>query len=361
MYKHSNGESLQSAITKVLSKDGLTDFISYEQIDKAPEEKARGITINAAHIGYKTARRHYAHTDCPGHADYVKNMISGASQMDGTILVVAATDGQMPQTREHLLLAKQVGIEKIVVYVNKADQVDLEVLELVEIEIRELLSDFGFDGLASPVIYGSALLALQGDTTDYGEPSIRKLLDAVDEYIPTPTRDVRSPFMLPIDNAFTVPGRGTVVIGTLKRGVIVKNAEADLLGFNQQLKTSVGDVQVFKKSVPEASAGDNIGVLLRGVRLQAVERGMLLCAHGSERLSNHFSASVYFLARNEGGRAKPVTSRYIQQLFSRTWNVPCRVDLSEDADMIMPGDHGKVYVTETRITRTKVIIRLHYM
>lgn len=212
-----------------------------------------GITINAAHIGYRTSKRHYAHTDCPGHADYVKNMISGASQMDGAILVVAATDGQMPQTREHLLLAKQVGIEKIVVFVNKADQVDNEVLELVEIEIRELLSDFGFDGVATPFIYGSALLALNGDNSDIGEKSIRKLLDVIDEYIPTPTRDLKSPFMLPIDNAFTIPGRGTVIIGTLKRGIIKRNDECELLGFDEQIKTSVSDVQVFKKSVPEVN------------------------------------------------------------------------------------------------------------
>lgn len=212
-----------------------------------------GITINAAHIGYKTKKRHYAHTDCPGHADYVKNMISGASQMDGAILVVAGTDGEMPQTREHLLLAKQVGIDKIVVFVNKADQVEQDVLELVEIEIRELLSDFGFDGIASPVIYGSALLALRGDKSELGEQSVRKLLDAVDAYIPTPTRDITSPFMLPIDNAFTVPGRGTVIIGTLKRGTIKRNTEAELLGFDTKLKTTVADVQVFKKSVPEVN------------------------------------------------------------------------------------------------------------
>ena len=259
--------TLTAAITKVLEKDGLANYISYDQIDRAPEEKTRGITINAAHIGYSTKKRSYAHTDCPGHADYVKNMISGASQMDGAILVVAATDGQMPQTREHLLLAKQVGIDKIVVFINKADQVDHEVLELVEIEIRELLCDFGFDGGNCPVICGSALQALNGETSEIGEPSIKKLLDSVDEYIPTPVRDLKSPFLLPIDNAFTVPGRGTVVVGTLKKGTIIKNSESDLLGFDENIRTTVSDIQIFKKSVPKALAGDNVGALLRGVKV----------------------------------------------------------------------------------------------
>uniref|UniRef100_A0A182RTP7 Elongation factor Tu, mitochondrial n=1 Tax=Anopheles funestus TaxID=62324 RepID=A0A182RTP7_ANOFN len=339
--------TLTAAITKVLSKDGHTNFVSYDQIDRAPEEKARGITINAAHIGYKTNKRHYAHTDCPGHADYVKNMISGASQMDGAILVVAATDGQMPQTREHLLLARQVGVSKIVVFINKADQVDNEVLELVEIELRELLSDFGFDGVESPVIIGSALLALQGDQTELGEPSIRRLLDAIDSYIPTPTRDITSPFLLPIDNAFTVPGRGTVVVGTLARGMMRKNDEAELLGFDEEIHTTIGGMQVFRKDVNEAKAGDNIGTLLRSVKLHSVQRGMLLCAAGSERVSNHFEASMYLLAKNEGGRSKPLTSKYIQQLFSKTWNVPCRVDLV-GLDMLMPGDHGAIKLTLLR-------------
>lgn len=265
-------------------------------------------------------------------------MISGASQMDGAILVVAATDGSMPQTREHLLLAKQVGIENIIVYINKADQVDSEVLELVEIEIRELLCDFGFDGDKCPIICGSALQALQGIESDIGEPSVRKLLNAIDNYVPTPVRDLTSPFMLPIDNAFTVPGRGTVVVGTLKRGTIVRNSEADLLGFDENHKTTVADIQVFKKSVQKALAGENIGVLLRGVKISSVQRGMLLCAAGSEKLSNHFDASMYLLTRSEGGRSKPMTSKYIQQLFSRTWNVPARIDLPNNS-MLMPGDH----------------------
>lgn len=339
--------TLTAAITKVLSKDGRANYVSYDQIDRAPEEKARGITINAAHIGYSTTKRHYAHTDCPGHADYVKNMISGASQMDGAILVVAATDGQMPQTREHLLLARQVGVDKIVVFINKADQVDQEVIELVEIELRELLGDFGFDGINSPVIVGSALLALQGDQSELGEPSIQRLMEAIDSYIPTPTRDFTSPFLLPIDNAFTVPGRGTVVVGTLARGTIKKNEDAELLGFDEQVKTTVGGVQVFKRDVGLAKAGDNIGALLRSVKINAVQRGMLLCAAGSEKVSNHFDGTMYLLAKNEGGRSKPLTSKYIQQLFSKTWNVSCRVDLVGQ-EMLMPGDHGAIRLTLLR-------------
>ncbi|CAG9122406.1 unnamed protein product [Plutella xylostella] len=337
--------TLTAAITKVLAKDGLAQFVSYDQIDKAPEEKARGITINAAHVGYTTKVRHYAHTDCPGHADYVRNMISGASQMDAAILVVAANDGPMPQTREHLLLAKQVGIQHILVYVNKADLVDNELLELVEIEMRELLSDFGFDGNMVPIINGSALLALNGDETELGAPSIRKLLDTIDEYVPPIVRDVSSPFLMPIDNAFTVPGRGTVVVGTIKRGTMKRNADADLMGFGFNIKTTLSDIQIFKKSVQEALAGDNVGVLLRGMKMKSVETGMLLCASKSFTLSNHYKAKIYFLTRSEGGRKKPIFSKYAQQMFSGTWNIACRLDLDPEQHMMMPGDHGEVYLT----------------
>ncbi|EDW73832.1 uncharacterized protein Dwil_GK19666 [Drosophila willistoni] len=341
--------TLTAAITKIQSKKGLAEFLSYEQIDRAPEEKARGITINACHIGYATNERTYAHTDCPGHADYIKNMISGASQMDGAILVVAATDGQMPQTREHLLLAKQVGIQRIIVFINKADLVDEEVLELVEIEMREMLTDFGFDGVNSPVICGSALLALREDNeSPFGVKAIEELLKQCDSYIPTPQRDIVAPFILPIDNAFTVPGRGTVVVGTIKRGTIVRNSDADLLGFNQNLKTSVSDIQIFRKSVPQALAGENVGALLRGIKISAVERGMLLCATGSEDISNHFEGSMYLLSRSEGGRVKPMLSKYIQQLFSMTWNVPARIDIVPSEAMLMPGEHGQVRVTLLR-------------
>lgn len=336
--------TLTAAITKYLQKDGLAKYVSYEEIDRAPEEKARGITINACHVGYSTKNRHYAHTDCPGHADYIKNMISGASQMDGAILVVAATDGQMPQTREHLLLAKQVGVTKIVVYINKADLVDQEVLDLVELEIRELLEDFGFDGTNSPIIFGSALHALEGKDSEIGCQSIQRLMDAIDTYIPSPQRDLTSPFLLPIDNAFLVPGRGTVVVGTLSRGIMKKNTEADMLGFDLNLKTIVVDVQVFNKSVPEAKAGENIGALVRNLKVKDIKRGMLLCAHKSEILSNRFKASIYFLSKAEGGRSKPVTGNYCQQLFSRTWSVACRIDLV-DAEMIMPGEHGSIELT----------------
>lgn len=315
--------TLTAAITSVLAKKGLADYVPYDQIDKAPEEKARGITIKASHVGFATESRTYAHTDCPGHSDYIKNMIAGATQMDGAIIVVAATDGPMPQTREHLLLAKQ----------------------LVEIEMREMLSDFGFDGINSPIIHGSALLALQEDCSDIGMPSIERLLSHIDCYIPTPTRDLTSPFILPIDNAFTVSGRGTVVVGTIKRGKIAKNDEADLLGFNQNIRTTISDIQIFKKSVQQGLAGDNIGALLRGVKINKVERGMLLCAAGSEHISNHFEGSMYLLSKAEGGRSRPLMSGYIQQLFSMTWNVPVRIDLFPSTGMLMPGEHGKVLIT----------------
>lgn len=271
-------------------------------------------------------------------------MISGASQMDGSILVVAATDGQMPQTREHLLLAKQVGIEKIVVYINKADQVDEEMLDLVELEIRELLCDFGFDGGNCPIIRGSALLALNGNESEIGEPSIHQLMDAIDSYIPTPQRDFKSPVVMPIDNFFTVPGRGSVIVGTIKKGTLTKNDEVELLGFDQEIKTTVNDMQIFKTNVLKAQAGDNVGVLVRNIKISNIQRGMLLCAKGTQRLSNHYDANMYLLTRNEGGRKLPLASKYIQQLFSNTWNIPARIDIPNDS-MIMPGEHGSVRIS----------------
>lgn len=337
--------TLTAAITKVMEKKRMSKFVSYDQIDKAPEEKRRGITINIAHVGYESEGRHYAHTDCPGHADFIKNMISGTSQMDGAILVVAATDGQMPQTVEHLLLAKQVGVENIVVFINKCDIVGPDVIELVELEIRELLTDFGFDGASTPVIPGSAALALQGDQGEYGERSIFELLKALDSFIPLPTRDFQSPFLLPIDSGFTVPGRGTVVVGTIVRGTMKKNDACELLGFGASIKTSLADIQVFKKSVPIAQAGDNVGALIRGVKIDAVKAGMQLCAEGSEKLGNRFEAKVYFLSKTEGGRSKPITSKFSQQLFSRTWNIACRLDLPPPTTMLMPGEHGTIHLT----------------
>lgn len=256
-------------------------------------------------------------------------MISGASQMDGAIMVVAATDGQMPQTREHLLLAKQTGVKKIIVFVNKADLVDKDLLELAEIEMRELLCEFGFDGDNAPVIYGSALLALKGDMSEYGEPSIDKLLHYLDTYIPTPERDYTSPFVLPIDNAFTVPNRGTVIVGTLSQGVIAKKMDAELLGFSQKMRTTIADVHVFNESVPSAKAGENVGVLVRGIKKTEVQRGMVLCAYKSQTLSNQYDASVYMLQSNEGGRSKPIVSRFTQPMYCQTWNIPCRMDLRE--------------------------------
>jgi len=337
--------TLTAAITKVLAKDGLSRFVDYDEIDKAPEEKARGITINIAHVGYETIKRKYAHVDCPGHADFVKNMIVGASQMDGAILVVAATDGSMPQTREHLLLIKQVGIKHVVVFLNKADIVDNDVIELVELEIRELLTDFGFEGHNVPCIVGSALLALKGDTSEFGEQAIRKLMDVVDKCIPIPQRDYTSPFVLPIDNCLLVPGRGTVVIGTLKRGTVLKNDKVQLMGFDEKLSTSVGDIQVFRKSVMSARAGENVGLLIRGIKPKIVRKGMILCPINIFNINNRFKATVYFLLRSEGGRSKPITTNYQQQLFSHTWNIVCRIDLDPSVSMIMPGEHSDVEIT----------------
>ncbi|XP_012146143.1 elongation factor Tu, mitochondrial isoform X2 [Megachile rotundata] len=341
--------TLTSAITKYLSQENKScKYVSYDEIDKAPEEKQRGITINIAHVGYATSKRQYAHTDCPGHADFIKNMISGASQMDGAILVIGANDGPMPQTKEHLLLVQQIGIKYIIVYVNKADLVDTDILELVEIEARELLTIYGFDGLHTPVINGSALLALNGDTSQYGLPSIKLLLDALDNHIPTVERDYTSPFLLPIDNVFTVPGRGTVIVGTIKQGTIKKGMEVQLLGFNEAIDTSIADIQIFQKSVATARAGENVGVLVRGVKLSSVRRGMILCQRKSLNFTNHYEAQLYLMSTQEGGRDKPLKkSGFSTKIYSSTWNVYCRFDLllPPENQMLMPGEFATCRIT----------------
>ncbi|ESO89971.1 hypothetical protein LOTGIDRAFT_124308 [Lottia gigantea] len=330
--------TLTAAITRVLSEKGLSKFVDFDNIDRAPEEKKRGITINAVHVQYETQSRHYAHTDCPGHIDYVKNMITGASQMDGAILVVSAADGTMPQTREHLLLAKQIGVGDIVVFINKADLVDKELLELVELEIRLLLTEFGFDGDKIPVVCGSALEALQGEDTEYGKKAILKLMETVDTHVTTPARNLDEPFFLPIEGSVTVQGRGTVGIGTLTRGTILKGDPAVLLGYGKEMKTFISDIQIFQDSVPKAYAGDNVGVLMRQINKKLVSRGMFLCKPDSIKQWNHFEAQIYVLLNSEGGRSKPLLKEYIQLMYSKTWNMACCVRLPEGVTMVMPGD-----------------------
>ena len=330
--------TLTAAITRVMSKEGQSKFMDYNDIDSAPQEQARGITINACHVEYSSKKRHYAHTDCPGHIDYIKNMICGASQMDGAILVIAATDGTMPQTQEHLSLAKLIGVKHIIIYVNKADIVDDEMLELVEIEARELLDSYGFDGSNAPVIHGSALCALEQTQNHIGKDSIFKLMDAIDEYVPTPVRDTSGPFLLPIEKSIPVQGRGTVAVGTLLRGTMQKGKEAELLGFGQRIKTALSDIQIFQKSVPICNAGENCGVLMRGVRGETVTRGMVLAEPGSVNIHDHFEATIYVRTRAEGGRKAPFTDRYINQLFIETWSIQACVLLPEDRTMAMPGD-----------------------
>lgn len=335
--------TLTAAITKILSRSGTAVFRSYDDIDRAEEEKARGITINASHVEYSTDKRHYAHTDCPGHRDFLKNMICGASQMDGAILVVDCNDGPMPQTTEHLLLARQLGVKNIVVFINKVDTASEDLLELVELEVRDLLTSFGWNGDEVPLIHGSALYALEGKTSDIGEPAIIKLLDALDNYIPAPKRDYDSPFLMPVDSAVTIPGRGTVVIGTIKQGTMKKDDKAEILGFGTKMPTFISTVEVFRNAVPSARAGDHVGVLLRQVKSKTVKRGMILCARGSQKQSNQYSATVYFLTKSEGGRSKPVTPGFIQVLFAETWQVTARFDF--EGDMIMPGDNAQVTIT----------------
>ncbi|CAH1797261.1 unnamed protein product [Owenia fusiformis] len=332
--------TLTAAITKVQSEllKGDIKYVKFDDIDKAPEEKKRGITINTANVQYESDNRHYAHVDCPGHIDYVKNMIMGTSQMDGAILVVSATDGTMPQTREHLLLSKQIGIENIVVYLNKADLADPELIELVEMEVRDLLAEYGFDSENTPVVSGSALAALEDRDVEIGRDSIKQLMNALDSHIKIPERKIDGPFIMPIDSSFTVPGRGTVAIGTVTQGILKKGAEANLIGYGNKITTALSDLQVFRKSVPQCQAGDNVGILLRGVKPEFVRRGMFLCAANTLTQCDHFEAQSYVLLRSEGGRSKPLMDRYIQLMYSNTWSIDCCVNMPENVSMVMPGD-----------------------
>jgi elongation factor Tu len=338
--------TLTAAITKVLSKTGGATFMAYDQIDKAPEEKARGITISTAHVEYETKARHYAHVDCPGHADYVKNMITGAAQMDGAILVVSAADGPMPQTREHILLARQVGVPALVVFMNKVDMVDdPELLDLVELEVRELLKSYQFPGDEVPVIRGSALCALEDRNPEIGEQAILKLMDAVDTYIPQPDRPKDRPFLMPIEDVFSISGRGTVVTGRIERGVVKVGDEVEIVGLRPTMKTVVTGVEMFRKLLDSGEAGDNIGALLRGTKREEVERGQVLAAPGSITPHTKFLAEAYILTKEEGGRHTPFFSNYRPQFYFRTTDVTGVVTLPEGTEMVMPGDNVRMEVT----------------
>ncbi len=335
--------TLTSAITKVLADKGLANFRAFESIDNAPEEKERGITINITHVEYETEKRHYAHIDAPGHKDYIKNMITGAAQMDGAILVVSAPDGPMPQTREHILLARQVNVPAIVVFMNKCDMVqDKEILDLVELEIRELLSKYGFPGDTTPVIKGSALKALEGDPESVKQ--IEELMKAVDDFIPTPKRDLDKPFLMPVEDVFTISGRGTVVTGRIERGVVKINDEVEIVGIRDLKKTIVTGIEMFKKSLKEGQAGDNVGVLLRGIERTDVERGQVLAKPGTVKPHVEFESEVYVLSKEEGGRHKPFFSGYRPQFYIRTTDVTGEVVLPEGVEMVLPGDNVKMTV-----------------
>src|SRR5271154_3300728 len=337
--------TLTAAITLILSKKGLATAKAYDQIDNAPEEKARGITIATAHVEYETKARHYAHVDCPGHADYVKNMITGAAQMDGAILVVSAADGPMPQTREHILLARQVGVPSLVVYMNKVDMVDdAELLELVELEVRELLSSYDFPGDDIPVIKGSALCALEGREPEVGENSIKELMAAVDSYIPQPERAKDRPFLMPIEDVFTISGRGTVVTGRIERGIVKVGDEVEIVGLRPTAKTVVTGVEMFRKLLDQGEAGDNIGVLLRGTKREEVERGQVLAKPGSITPHTHFQCEAYVLTKEEGGRHTPFFKGYRPQFYFRTTDVTGTVKLPEGTEMVMPGDNISMQV-----------------
>ncbi len=337
--------TLTAAITKVLAETGGATFTDYANIDKAPEERERGITISTAHVEYETENRHYAHVDCPGHADYVKNMITGAAQMDGAILVVNAADGPMPQTREHILLARQVGVPQLVVYMNKVDQVDdEEILELVELEIRELLSSYGFDGDAIPVIPGSALAALEGRDDKIGKESIFALMKAVDEFIPQPPRPTDKPFLMPVEDVFSISGRGTVVTGRVETGIVKVGDEVEVIGLKDTQKTVVTGVEMFRKLLDQGEAGDNIGALVRGLKREDVERGQVLAKPGSVTPHTEFSAEVYVLSKDEGGRHTPFFANYRPQFYFRTTDVTGEVILPEGTEMVMPGDNVSLSV-----------------
>jgi len=332
--------SLTAAITKVLAETGGATYTAYDQIDKAPEERARGITISTAHVEYETANRHYAHVDCPGHADYVKNMITGAAQMDGAILVVSAADGPMPQTREHILLARQVGVPSLVVFMNKVDMVDdPELLELVELEVRELLSSYQFPGDDIPIVKGSALMALEGKNPEIGHDAILELMRAVDEYIPQPERPIDRPFLMPIEDVFSISGRGTVVTGRVERGIVKVGEEVEIVGLKNTVKTTVTGVEMFRKLLDQGQAGDNIGALLRGTKREDVERGQVLAAPGSITPHTRFKAEAYILTKEEGGRHTPFFTNYRPQFYFRTTDVTGMVTLPEGTEMVMPGDN----------------------
>ncbi len=337
--------TLTAAITTILSKKFGGEAKAYDQIDAAPEEKARGITINTAHVEYETANRHYAHVDCPGHADYVKNMITGAAQMDGAVLVCSAADGPMPQTREHILLARQVGVPYIVVFMNKADMVDdKELLELVEMEIRELLSKYDFPGDDTPVIIGSAKLALEGDQSEYGEPAILKLAEALDTYIPMPERAIDGTFLMPVEDVFSISGRGTVVTGRIERGIVKVGEEIEIVGIKPTLKTTCTGVEMFRKLLDPGQAGDNVGVLLRGTKREEVERGQVLAKSGTIKPHTKFTAEIYVLGKDEGGRHTPFFQGYRPQFYFRTTDVTGAVELPAGTEMVMPGDNVSITV-----------------
>lgn len=337
--------TLTAALTKVMAEKHGGEFKAYDQIDKAPEEKARGITISTAHVEYQSDNRHYAHVDCPGHADYVKNMITGAAQMDGAILVCSAADGPMPQTREHILLARQVGVPYIVVFLNKADMVDdAELLELVEMEVRELLSKYNFPGDDTPIVKGSALKALEGDQSPIGVPAVMQLVDEMDKYIPVPKRAIDGPFLMPVEDVFSISGRGTVVTGRIERGIVKVNEEVEIVGIRDTTKTICTGVEMFRKLLDEGQAGDNVGVLLRGTKREDVERGQVLCKPGTIKPHTKFECEVYVLTKEEGGRHTPFFKGYRPQFYFRTTDVTGNVQLPDGVEMVMPGDNIKMTV-----------------